>query len=152
MRDAAGAGVTDRELARLRFCGSDELLHRLRLNRRRNDQHHRRRGDLCNGREALHRVIAGVAVKRVIDRERDQVLKQQRVAVVRRFRDKLRRKQRSAAGTIVYDGVLSEHIWSFRRQEPRDEVRAAARREWHDETQWPVRKGTFGSLRKRARG
>ena len=94
--------------------------------------HVRTRRDEAHRSEVLYRIIRQLCIQARVDRVRAR-RRQQRVAVGRRIRHELRRKQAAGAGTIVDDHRLLQILAQVFREHAGEDIGAAAGRVTDDE-------------------
>jgi hypothetical protein len=125
--DPAGA-VTQRS-----FLGElDQVGHVVNLERWIDDENERHRGDERGERQVFCRIVGQRFVERRVDGERRH-RHHDRVAVRRRFRDEVCGDDRAGARPILDHESLAEPLLQPLREQARQRVGAARRRERHDE-------------------
>jgi len=95
--------------------------------------------DLGDRREVLLRVDRQVRKDRGIDRDRADVAEIDRVTVGGRLGGELHADIARRAGAVVDDDLLAEEFGELRRNDPRHEIRGAARGEGNDHPDRPIR-------------
>ena len=133
MRPAAGRRGAERELARLLLGERDQLGDRLRRKVRMRHDADAHLGDVADRREVAAHVVAGIRIERDVDRGRRRIREHQRVAVGRRLRRLPHGDHAVGAAAVLDHDLLAERIGQPLRDQPRDGVVAAARRERHDQ-------------------
>ena len=132
MDRGAETGRRERDLAGLCLRQRDQFLRGCGRHGRMHDQHQRRGGEQRDRREILLRVVGQLAGEQAgIDHERT-VDHADGVAVRRGGRDRLRADLAGAAAAIVDHERLPERALEMRLDQPRQDVRRAARRVGHD--------------------
>jgi hypothetical protein len=127
---------TEVELARACPHERDQLLHvarrqrRVRIHHQRHDHHLRDRHEVADG--VVGRLRLGVEV----DGDGADA-HQQRVAVGGRLGDELVADRGIAAGAVLDDDLLAEHLGELGRDEPRGDIGAAAGGRGHDQPDRP---------------
>ena len=129
-----GARSSVAHLAVFAFHQSDQVRQRRRADVRIGDESKLSRTDEADRREVLHSVIGELPVDRWTNGERGHRSQKQRVAVRRRFRDGARGDQRAGADPVVDDDRALELVLQLGRQQPHQDVGAAAGRERADES------------------
>ena len=127
--DGARRGRAEVELPGAGARQRNEILHRFHRQRRVDDEHVDPAGCQRHGSEVPVRVVGYLLAH---EREEPQriAVEQHRVAVGRRFRDHVARDD--AAAAVLHDDLLAERCRQPLRDEPRDEVAAAAGLGRHD--------------------
>ena len=134
-RAIAAAGVT--ELIRLRFRQRDQFLqalHRQAGMHRDDVGRHRCVGDRY---EILLRAVGQLFVQPLIYGENRRGDYQQRMAIRFRFGDDRRANGATCAGPVVDDYLRPKRARQYWRDEPRQDVRGAARRKRHHDSDGP---------------
>ena len=131
VRDAALAGGGEVDGARLLLDEGDELLRGLRRELRIGDDDHRTLGDLHERRDVGERIVLE-RIKRGVDRVA-RGNQRQRVAIRVGLDALLDAEQAAGAGPVLDDDLRAEPLGEPLRSEARDEVRAAAGGERHDD-------------------
>src|SRR6185503_6657935 len=151
MRQAAGAGGREVELARLFLGERDQLLHVVGGDAGRHHQHFRHFGDQRDGREILERVV-GHLLHAGRDGERAGADDADGVAVGLGLGDHVGAEHAGLAGAVLdHDGLL-EDLGHALRDHARDHVVRPARRERHDQPDGLARKALRRRQRRREQG
>ncbi|MGY3224149.1 hypothetical protein ACVIM5_004756 [Bradyrhizobium sp. USDA 4512] len=132
MRQAAGAGGGEVQLARLRPGERDQFVHVPRRHVGGDHQHLRHGRDQRHRREILQRVV-GNPLHAGADRQRAGARDRHRVAVGRRLRDRVGAEHAALAGAVVDDHGLPCELRDLLPDHPRDDVVRPAGRERHDQ-------------------
>ena len=127
------------ELARLRFRERHEFGDAVGRHARIGDKDAGHVRDLGDRREVLLRVDRQVRKDRGIDRDRADVAEIDRVTVGGRLGGELHADIARRAGAVVDDDLLAEEFGELRRNDPRHEIRGAARSEGNDHPHRPIR-------------
>ncbi len=136
-----GRAVARRGVARLAFLGlqlGDQLGQRARLLGR-DQQHHRHEAGQRHQLEILQRIVGKLVVERDVDAVRRGGAEQQRVTVGLRLGDLLGADRAAGAALVLDHDLLAELFRQRHRQDAREDVGRAARRERHDELHRLVR-------------
>src|SRR5437870_4784891 len=131
VRDAARAGRRVRQLVRLAPRQLDQLLQVVRRHRGMHRDHERPLRELDDRRDVVHRVerqLVQARVHRVAARHQ-----QQGVTVGRRLDRKLGAQIAASAGLVLDDHLVAEPLGELLRDQPRDEIGAAAGSERRDD-------------------
>ena len=114
------------ELARLGLGELDELGHRVRRQRRVDDQHERHRGDERDRRKINERIVRQLLVDARVEGQRRARRRQQRVTVGRGARHIGAAGGGALPGAVLDDEGLAQLPFEALRQEPRQRVGSAA--------------------------
>ena len=131
VRGRAGTGRSEGELAGVCLHQRDELLRVPGAGRRMGDERERRQADQAYGREILQRLVRRLLQVRH-DRVRPARAREQRVAVGRAFRDRIRADRAARTCAVVDHERLAEHALQLLRDHARGDVGRLPRRPGHD--------------------
>ena len=134
--DGAVAGTRVVDAARIGLRGLHHVGQRLVRRFGARHDHQRRAGDQADRRQVLHRIVGKLGVQRRVDREVAGLPHHQRVAVPRRLGRGIHAEVAAGAGLVVHhEGVAG--VPDLVGELARDDVRAAAGGEGHDQADGP---------------
>jgi len=129
----ADSGSCDRQPARIGARKIEHLAQRVLREVLARDQGIGERADERHRREVRDRVVTRILVQAEIERHVGKAADEQRIAVGRRRRGRLRADQRSRPDAVLHDERLPELRAQLVAEQPADKIVAAAGRAGHDD-------------------
>ena len=146
MRETCHAGRTVIERTGFRSGERNELGQIARRQAGIDDQHVGLAAEHGHGREVLDWIVRQVGVQTRRNRMRARGGEADGVAVRRCLRDRIGADIAARAGAVLDDDLLAEPLPKFLRDDPRNDVRAGARREGHHQTDRPFQPSAVAGL------